>query len=179
MYGLVLVIHILVSLVLIGVILLQGGRGGLSEALGGAAAQSLFGGGAATVLTRITAFCAGAFVVTCLSLAYLSTVKGRSVVEQIPVVNPNVLLPLPSAQPPSSSNLPVLPAAVQPQTAPPATPASPTPSQPVATPRPTAPAGAGANKQAGQTTSAPQSGTRQPAESGAKTTQPPGTNPSK
>ena len=87
-YGLVLVIHIFVSLVLIGVILLQGGRGGLSEALGGAAAQSLFGGGAATVLTRLTAFCAALFVVTCLSLAYLSTVKGRSVIEQVPLVTP-------------------------------------------------------------------------------------------
>ena len=87
-YGLVLVIHIFVSLVLIGVILLQGGRGGLSEALGGAAAQSLFGGGAATVLTRLTAFCASLFVVTCLSLAYLSTVKGRSVIEQVPLVTP-------------------------------------------------------------------------------------------
>jgi len=87
-YGLVLVIHIIVSLILIGVILLQGGRGGLSEALGGAAAQSLFGGGAATVLTRLTAFCAGLFVVTCLSLAYLSTLKGRSVIEQIPSTLP-------------------------------------------------------------------------------------------
>ena len=34
-YGLVLVVHLLLCFVLIGVILLQGGRGGLSEALGG------------------------------------------------------------------------------------------------------------------------------------------------
>ena len=46
LFGLVLALHILVSFVLIGVILLQGGRGGLSDALGGAAvARSLCRGG--------------------------------------------------------------------------------------------------------------------------------------
>lgn len=83
-YGLVLVIHILVSLFMIGVILLQGGRGGLGEALGGAAAQSLFGGGANTVMTKITAVVAGLFMVTCLSLALLSTAQGRSVIDRMP-----------------------------------------------------------------------------------------------
>ena len=98
-YGLVLVVHVLVSLVLIAVILLQGGRGGLSDALGGAAAQSLFGGGATTVLTRITTFCAAMFVVTCLSLAYLSTVRGRSVIEQVPLINPGQLPAIPGVLP--------------------------------------------------------------------------------
>lgn len=105
-YGLVLVIHISVSLILIGVILLQGGRGGLSETLGGAAAQSLFGGGAATVLTRLTAICALVFATTCLSLAYLSTIRGRSVIEQVPLTLPEALPPtpetLPQAQEPST-----------------------------------------------------------------------------
>ena len=99
LYGLVLVIHVMVSFILIGVILLQGGRGGLSDALGGAAAQSLFGGGTATVLTRVTAFCAGLFVVTCLSLAYLSTMKGRSVIEQVPFVSPESFPPVSSGRP--------------------------------------------------------------------------------
>ncbi len=90
-YGVVVVVHVLICLVLIGVILLQGGRGGLSDALGGAAAQSLFGGGVATVMTRATTICAGLFVVTCLSLAYLSTIKGRSVIEQMQTVAPGNL----------------------------------------------------------------------------------------
>ncbi|MBI3312196.1 MAG: preprotein translocase subunit SecG [Candidatus Omnitrophica bacterium] len=107
LFILVLIVHIVVSLVLVGVILLQGGRGGLSESLGGAAAQSLFGGGVATVLTRITTVCACLFVVTCLSLAYLSTMRGRSVVEQVPLVAPDTLplgplsSPQPSTRPPS------------------------------------------------------------------------------
>ncbi|MBI3312184.1 MAG: preprotein translocase subunit SecG [Candidatus Omnitrophica bacterium] len=107
LFILVLIVHIIVSLVLVGVILLQGGRGGLSESLGGAAAQSLFGGGVATVLTRITTVCACLFVVTCLSLAYLSTIRGRSVVEQVPLVAPETLplgplsAPQPSPRPPT------------------------------------------------------------------------------
>ena len=91
LYGLVMVLHILMCLVLIGIVLLQGGRGGLSDALGGAAAQSLFGGAATTVLTKITASCAALFMITSLSLAYLSTARGRSVVEQIPLITPETL----------------------------------------------------------------------------------------
>ncbi len=104
-YGLVLVVHVFVSLVLIGVILLQGGRGGLSETLSGGMAQSLFGGGVATVLTRLTTFCAGIFVVTCLSLAYLSTARGRSVVEQVPMINPSTFpgIPAPASLAPVSA----------------------------------------------------------------------------
>ena len=90
-YGLVLVVHLFVCVVLIAVILLQGGRGGLSETLGGAAAQSLFGGGAASVLTKMTTYCAGVFVVTCLSLAVLSTARGQSVIERMPMVTPESL----------------------------------------------------------------------------------------
>ena len=96
LYVLVLVVHVLVSFFIVGVILLQGGKGGLSETLGGGAAQSLFGGRTTTVLTRLTASCAGVFVVTCLSLAYLSTLRGRSIIEQIPAAMPGAL-PLPGA----------------------------------------------------------------------------------
>ena len=108
-FVLVLIVHIIVSLILVGVILLQGGRGGLSESLGGAAAQSLFGGGVATVLTRITTACACLFVVTCLSLAYLSTMRGRSVVEQVPLVTPEGLPIAPTSLPQPSTRLPITP----------------------------------------------------------------------
>ena len=85
LFGLVLVVHIFVALFLIAVILLQGGRGGLGEALGGAAAQSLFGGGANVVMARVTAVGAAMFMVTCLSLAALSTAQGQSVIDRMPV----------------------------------------------------------------------------------------------
>ena len=102
-YGIVMVVHVLIAIFLIVVILIQGGRGGLGEALGGAAAQSLFGGGANTVMTKITAVCAGFFMVTCLSLALLSTARGRSVMDQIPVTSDALPITLPG----SPDNLPV------------------------------------------------------------------------
>ena len=44
LYGLVIAIHVIVSLVLIAVILLQAGRGGgLSDTFGGSSTQTLFG----------------------------------------------------------------------------------------------------------------------------------------
>ena len=133
LYGLVLTIHILVALFLIVVILLQGGRGGMGEALGGAAVQSLFGGGANTVMTKLTAVVAGLFVVTCLSLAALSTARGRSVIDQIPSM-PSGQLPFTPDQlpfaPPKAQDKPALPAS---------TPATATPSQPLPAPAANAP----------------------------------------
>jgi len=90
-FGVLLVLHIIVAFFLIGVILIQGGRGGLGEALGGGAAQSLFGGGVNTVMTKVTAAGAAIFMVTCLLLARLSTERGRSVIDrQVPITLPDV-----------------------------------------------------------------------------------------
>jgi preprotein translocase subunit SecG len=116
----------MICVFLIAVILLQGGRGGLSDALGGAAAQSLFGSGAVTVLTRITTICAGLFVVTCLSLAYLSTLRGRSVIEQMAPFS------LPGA---GGLSLPITPEGA-------ATPVTPVPTTPSETPAAAAPSDA-------------------------------------
>ena len=130
-YGLVLVIHVLIALFLIGVILLQGGRGGLGEALGGAAAQSLFGGGANTVMTKITAVCAGMFMVTCLSLAALSSQRGQSVIDRLPATEQAIPAALPKPKPAA---------------APPATPAAtPTPQTPSTPPAATQPPAASAS----------------------------------
>ena len=87
-YGLVMTLHVLVSFFLIIVILIQGGRGGMAETLGGSAAQSLFGGGAIVVMTKVTAVGAALFVATCLSLAVLSSQRGRSVMERLPIAIP-------------------------------------------------------------------------------------------
>ena len=109
MYPLVILVHVLVALFLIVVILLQGGRGGLGETMGGAAAQSLFGGSANTVMTKITAVVAGLFMITCLSLAMLSTREGRSVIDHLPAGAAGLPLafppkaPLPKTPPAESS----------------------------------------------------------------------------
>ena len=117
LYGVVLAVHVGLALFLIVIILLQGGRGGLGETLGGAAAQSLFGGGANTVMTKLTAIFASLFMVTSLSLAALSTAHGRSVIDRMP------------AEPPLPITLPQAPEAGAPRPAAPPAPAT-TPAAP-------------------------------------------------
>ena len=67
------VVHIILCVFMIFVILLQPGKdAGMGAALGGGAATSAFGGrGAATFLTKLTAFCAMAFFITSLGLSFV------------------------------------------------------------------------------------------------------------
>lgn len=67
------VVHIVLCVFMIFVILLQPGKdAGMGAALGGGAATSAFGGrGAATFLTKLTAFCAMAFFITSLGLSFV------------------------------------------------------------------------------------------------------------
>ncbi|MDI1451153.1 preprotein translocase subunit SecG [Polyangium sp. 6x1] len=71
------VIHVIVCIFLILVVLLQQGRGGgLGSAFGGGA--QVFGGrGAGNFMTRLTAICAAIFMLTSMSLAYLSSAGDR------------------------------------------------------------------------------------------------------
>src|SRR5579871_5154418 len=74
------ILHVFVCLVLMFVVLLQQGRGGgLGAAFGGGAASQVFGGrGAGNLLTRATAVCATIFMLTSVSLAYLSSSGDRA-----------------------------------------------------------------------------------------------------
>ncbi len=83
------IIHVFVCLFLMLVVLLQQGKGGgMGAAFGGGATQQVFGGrGAGNILTRATAICAGIFMLTSVSLAYVSSsgdrdLKARIVEEQ-------------------------------------------------------------------------------------------------
>lgn len=112
-YGLVLVVHVFVSIVLIGVILLQAGKGGLAETMGGSTAQSILGTSAGTFLTRATAACAILFVVTCVSLTILSSrqtgslLRGRGTLPMPPVApQPTTETPTPPAETPTTPATP-------------------------------------------------------------------------
>src|SRR3954469_11224949 len=74
------IIHIFVCAVLMFVVLLQQGKGGgMGAAFGGGAAAQVFGGrGAGNILTRATAVCAAVFMLTSVSLAYLSSSGDRA-----------------------------------------------------------------------------------------------------
>ena len=83
LYGLIIAIHVIVSLVLIAVILLQAGRGGgLSETFGGSSTQTLFGTKTSVFLTRATAASAIIYILTCLTLAVMTSHRGRSLVSR-------------------------------------------------------------------------------------------------
>jgi preprotein translocase subunit SecG len=82
-YGLIIALHVLVSLVLIAVILLQAGRGGgLSETFGGSATQTILGTKTSVFLKRATATSAIIYILTCLTLAVLTSHQGRSLVSR-------------------------------------------------------------------------------------------------
>ena len=103
---LVVTFHVLAALALILVVLLQVGKGqSIGAAFGGAgSSQTLFGSrGPATFLSRLTTIAAAIFMVTSLSLAYLSShARQRSVItDQVPTT-PGTPAPQ-QALPPSES----------------------------------------------------------------------------
>ncbi|HOD12746.1 MAG TPA: preprotein translocase subunit SecG [Candidatus Omnitrophota bacterium] len=77
MYTFVLIVHVLACLLLMAVVLMQSGRGGgLTEAF--AAAESVFGPKTNVLLVRATTIIGIVFLVTSLSLAYLSAQRDKS-----------------------------------------------------------------------------------------------------
>ena len=75
MYGLVLTLHILVCIGLISAVLLQSGKGGgLAGGAFGGTAQTVFGGrGATDFMTRATMVLGGAFFITSVVLALMTS----------------------------------------------------------------------------------------------------------
>jgi preprotein translocase subunit SecG len=77
---LVLIVHVIAALGVIGLVLLQHGKGAdVGAAFGGGASGSLFGAtGSANFLSRTTAILAMVFFLSSLGLAYLANAKPRS-----------------------------------------------------------------------------------------------------
>ena len=89
LYGIVIFIHVVVSIVLIAVILLQAGRGGgLSESFGGSSTQTLFGTKTNVFLTRATAASAIIYIITCLTLAVMTGHRGKSLMAKEGLIKP-------------------------------------------------------------------------------------------
>ena len=108
MYGVLIGLLILDSLVLTAAILLQAGQGGGLASLGGGAGTEQFMGGrqATTLLHKVTWWAAGTFLFLSLVLALMSAQSGtpRSVLDTTPVqpapVQPTPL-PLENTTPPA------------------------------------------------------------------------------
>ncbi len=89
LYGFVIFIHVVASIILIAVILLQAGRGGgLNEQFGGSSTQTLFGTKTSIFLTRATAAAAIIYIMTCLTLAVMTSHRGRSLMAKEGLIKP-------------------------------------------------------------------------------------------
>jgi len=94
LYGLVIAIHVIASLVLIAVILLQAGRGGgLNETFGGSSTQTILGTKTSVFLKRATAASAIIYILACLLLAVMTSHQGRSLVSKQGATAPMANLP--------------------------------------------------------------------------------------
>nr|MBL8411936.1 preprotein translocase subunit SecG [Dechloromonas sp.] len=80
LFSVVLTVHILVALAIIGLVLMQHGKGAdMGAAFGSGASGSLFGAsGSANFLSRTTGILAAVFFVTSLTLAYVASSKPKT-----------------------------------------------------------------------------------------------------
>src|SRR5471030_1993016 len=89
--NLVIILHIVAALTIIGLVLLQHGKGAdMGASFGGGSAGSLFGAtGSANFLSRTTSVIATIFFLTSLGMAYIATHKPRSgggVMDSVPTL---------------------------------------------------------------------------------------------
>jgi len=114
MFTLVLVIHVIVSLVMIAAVLLQAGKGAdIGSTFGGSSSsnQTIFGSaGPATLLAKVTYGCAAVFMITSLTLTYMSTrQKSESIMESVqtaPAPAPQATETAPAAPAPAPAQEP-------------------------------------------------------------------------
>ncbi len=105
-YYIVIFCHIGACFFLIGVVLLQQGKGqDLASAFGGGGSQTAFGPrGSANILSRATTILAGAFMVTSLALSIIRP-KESSVLDQLPATAPApIASPAADSAPPAPPN---------------------------------------------------------------------------
>ncbi len=107
-------LHVLIALAIIGLVLLQHGKGAdMGSGFGGGASSSLFGAtGSANFLSRATAVLATLFFVTSLGLAYLGTqrVTPKSLLDAAEPIQLPAQLPAETNKP-ASVEVPALPMA--------------------------------------------------------------------
>jgi preprotein translocase subunit SecG len=122
MNTIIIVIHVVVSLALICIVLLQHGKGaGIGAAFGGSS-QTVFGStGAAPFLAKLTAAAAILFMLTSLSLTFLGRQKDTSVMQG-------------TGKPGATQSAPAAPSQSAPATPPAAAPVAPGPQAPPAGP---------------------------------------------
>jgi preprotein translocase subunit SecG len=94
----ILIIHTFIALAIVGLVLLQRGKGAeAGAAFGAGASGTVFGArGSTSFFSRTTAILAATFFATSLTLAYLSsqrTIAPESLLESVPAVEAEQVLP--------------------------------------------------------------------------------------
>ena len=109
------IIHVLACFGIIGIVLLQSGKGAdIGSAFGGAGSQAVFGSmGTPTLLGKITTGIAIVFTLTSFSLALLGGERASSVVREAPPVSAPAA-PTPGPVAPSAPSTPTIPAPAAP-----------------------------------------------------------------
>ena len=80
MFTLIIIVHVLACCLLILIVLVQQGKGGgLIDSF--SSAESIFGTKTNTFLVKATSFLSVVFFITCLSLAFLSIQRNKSLIE--------------------------------------------------------------------------------------------------
>ncbi len=112
MFAILAVIQVVVALAIIGLVLLQQGKGAdMGAAFGAGSSGTLFGArGSANFLSRATGVLAAVFFAVSLSLAYLVNQGGvgkqESVLDTLPAPTPDLSIP---AEPPADAPAPAAP----------------------------------------------------------------------
>ncbi|PJD94579.1 MAG: preprotein translocase subunit SecG [Legionella sp.] len=85
MYQLILMIHVLVAITLIGLVLIQHGKGAdVGAAFGSGASNTVFGSqGTGSFLFKLTGGLALTFFVTSLALSYIISTRHQETVQQV------------------------------------------------------------------------------------------------
>jgi preprotein translocase subunit SecG len=120
MYQIILIVHIILSLAIIGLVLVQRGKGAEMGAGfgGGGASQSVFGSsGSSSFLTRATSWLATGFFISCLALSYLAVhLSQNQTAEYLPEVPTEEATPAAAAAMPVG-DIPAVPVATETATA--------------------------------------------------------------
>lgn len=116
MYIALIVFHVIACLGIIGLVLLQSGKGAdIGSAFGGAGSQAVFGSmGTPTLLGKVTAGVAVVFTITSFALALMGGDRGASVIREAPPVS----APAAPAPPQAAPSAPTTPSAPAPPAAP-------------------------------------------------------------
>jgi preprotein translocase subunit SecG len=94
MESIIVIVHVIVAIAIVGLVLLQQGKGAdAGAAFGSGASQTVFGSaGSGNFLTRSTSIAATIFFITSLTLAIFARQNtGVGAVEGLPIVNPALL----------------------------------------------------------------------------------------